>query len=425
MIKVAVFFLFFCFLVFPSITFATSDVLLNEIVVDQSPQSIELLNVSSENRDISSWYLDDNAGTSFFTVPDNTIIYAHSCMVFANEFNLNKSSADMARLFDATAPPTSPSAHLLDSYSYNAGPGGLLSFSRIPDGETWSTASASLGNVNSTGQSCIVVPTSTPTPTVLPTTAPTAGVSVTPTPSQSAIANIHISEAMVNPNVGENEWIELYNDNDFDVNLANWYIDDVENTGSAPKQFSLPISAKSYAVYTLSTGMFNNETDSIRLLNSKQEVVDSFEYSISEKGKSIGRVDFVSDTFCDQTPSQNAPNSECSLMESLSPEPSQTILSTEISNPTYPPQLFTTIQDEVQSMSSPLEEKVDYASIFHPVKKTSIPKKPIQSQTVVLGESIAKKNVYLLSLTKVLPLISGTFPLLSVASFLLKRRVLK
>ena len=124
-----------------------------------------------------------------------------------------------------------------------------------------------------------IEPTKTPTPTPLPSPTPT---------QQPSFDHILISEAMVYPD-GEDEWVKLYNDNDFGVSLTDWYLDDGENTGSSPKQFSLEIPAKGYAKVTIASAMFNNDGDTIRLLDHAQKEKDRITYEVAEKGKAVGR----------------------------------------------------------------------------------------------------------------------------------------
>jgi len=149
------------------------------------------------------------------------------------------------------------------------------------------------------------IPTLTPAQTFFPT--PTAY----PTPTSISYSSIYLSEVMVNPLSGEKEWVEIYNDNDFEVFLNNWYIDDVENAGATPKKFSLTVSPKSYAVIEFSSAIFNNDGDQVRLLDFNKSEKDSFEYSQSMAGKSWGRVDFNSDSWCLQEPTKNQPNGSC------------------------------------------------------------------------------------------------------------------
>jgi hypothetical protein len=116
---------------------------------------------------------------------------------------------------------------------------------------------------------------------------------------------------MVYPEPGEKEWIELYNGNGFSVHLDHWYIDDRENSGSTPKVFSLTIEAHSFASFDISTSLFNNDMDSVRLLDPFKTEVDSFEYMKGFKNNSFSRVSFESDTFCTTTPTKDNQNSDC------------------------------------------------------------------------------------------------------------------
>jgi hypothetical protein len=166
-----------------------------------------------------------------------------------------------------------------------------------------------------------VVPTTTPTASadpILPslsvlTPKPTFFSTPTPTPTPTPISysSIYLSEVMVYPLSGEKEWAEIYNDNDFLVNLDNWYIDDIENAGATEKKFSLTVGPKSYAVIEFSSAIFNNDDDQVRLLDFNKIEKDSFEYSQSMAGKSWGRVDFNSDFWCLQEPTKGRMNGSC------------------------------------------------------------------------------------------------------------------
>jgi hypothetical protein len=152
-------------------------------------------------------------------------------------------------------------------------------------------------------------------PTTIPILTPTQPLFPTPTVSQTpapiSYSSIYLSEVMVNPLSGEKEWVEIYNDNDFEVFLNNWYIDDIENAGATPKKFSLTIGPKGYGVIEFSSAIFNNAGDQVRLLDFNKIEKDSFEYSQSVSGKSWGRVDFNSDSWCLQEPTKNQPNGSC------------------------------------------------------------------------------------------------------------------
>ena len=90
-----------------------AEVVINEFAV-QPTQTVEIFNAASVSADISHWYIDDSGGSTYYTIPANTILPPQTCAVFTGDFNLNKSSADTVRLFTAEYPPTTPSAVLID-----------------------------------------------------------------------------------------------------------------------------------------------------------------------------------------------------------------------------------------------------------------------------------------------------------------------
>ncbi len=325
-IFVAIFILTTCYSILNAFSvFAQSKILINEFIIDPQPQSVEIFNSGTESADLSDWIIDDSGGTTFYTIPKNNIIFPNQCLVFSGDFNLNKSSADFVRLINS-------SQQLIDFFSYKSSSGSGVSFFRFPDGaDTWATGSANFGFYNQTNNSCLMTPSPTPTltPTLTPTIAPTITGSEDPTPTGIPICtgqacltptvtpipqsydNIFISEAFVNPPTGGKEWLEIYNDNDFPVSLNNWYVDDLENAGSSPKIFSLEINTQSYGVFNLTSSMFNNDGDSVRLLDFNKYLKDDFEYGKTKQGKSLGRTSFDSDDFCLQEPSKNSANNPC------------------------------------------------------------------------------------------------------------------
>jgi len=327
-----------------------SKILINEFLIDPQPQSVEIFNSGTESADISDWIIDDSGGTTFYTIPKNNIIFPDQCLVYSADLNLNKTSADTIRLLDNYQ-------QLVDSFSYKSSSGSGVSYFRSSDGSIdWATGSANLGFYNSnTEQTCLpptptsyptqeptmtVVPTektenltptatSTPTPTPL---RPTSTITITPTPQ--SYGKVYISEVMINPPTGEKEWVEIYNDNDFSISLNDWYIDDLEDSGSAPKIFSLEIGKKSFAVFDLSSSMFNNDGDNIRLLDHKKDLKDDLEYNKTDQGKTLGRTHFNSDDFCIQEPSKSSINNPCI-------DPTPTITPTSIIVQTITPTIKT------------------------------------------------------------------------------------
>ncbi len=295
--------LFLIFALMTSNVLAQSKILINEFLIDPQPQQVEIINNGTESADLSGSIIDDSGGTTFYTIPQSSVLQPNSCLVFSGDFNLNKTSADTIRLIS--------NAELIDSFSYKTSSGSGISYQRLPDSENnWTTASANLGKFNShTEQACLI-------PTITPTVPPTP--TETPTPSPISYNNIFISEIMANPESGSNEWVELYNSNDFSVSLNNWLIDDLENNGSSPRMFSLEIPAKSYRLFNLTSSIFNNGGDTVRLLDFNKTLKDDFEYSSSTQGKTWGRIDFSNDNFCLQDPSYESVNNSC-LYPTLNP----------------------------------------------------------------------------------------------------------
>jgi len=304
---------------------ADNNILINEFVIEPA-QSVEILNNGETSVDISNWYIDDSGGSTYYTIPENTIIYPNSCIIFSSNFYLNKSSSDTIYLFDNTSTPLLSSAVIIDSYSYALSPGEGKSYMRVPDGENiWETGIETLGKFNTTNMSCIVLPTNTPTLIPTPEVSPIA-LTLTPIPTDIQIdyENIYVSEVMVNPEKGNYEWVEIYNNNDFYVYLNNWYIDDEENQGSSPRIFSLNIPAKSYKVFELTSSIFNNSGDSIRLLNLNRAEKDSIYYSKSISGKTIGKISIYENETCMQEPSKERENNSCMENNKLENTPTPT-----------------------------------------------------------------------------------------------------
>lgn len=210
-----------------------------------------------------------------------------------------------------------------------------------------------------------------PTSTLTSTPSPTQ----TPTPTLSAsYNNIYISEAFVYPNTGDDEWIEIYNKNDFEVKLEGWYIDDIESSGSSTKSLSLTIPAFGYAVFDLTSAMFNNTGDSVRLLDPTKLLKDSFEYISASKDKSLSRISFDTDDFCLSEKTKSATNGSC-----LNPTPTPTPKNTTTPKPTSAP-------EETQTTSL---ENIETASLYPAGSDRNIVVRtqPAETAPQVLGET--------------------------------------
>lgn len=369
-----------------------TSVFINEFQIEPE-QAVELVNRTMATIDISNWYLDDDGGTTFYTIPAGTTIQPNRCIVLKGSLNLNKSSEDTLRLFDNTALPIEEAAQLMDSFTYPRSPGNLITFQRYPDGGNWATGSATLGAWNETKESCILEPTATPliTPTAKPQ--PTQ----TPTQTHQSISNIYISEFYPAPLSGEKEWIELYNNNDFEVTLTNWYIDDAENAGASPKIFTTRIAGHGYAVVELTTAIFNNSGDQVRILDSAKKVIDELTYDESENGVSIGWDEILGSVYCLQNPTPNKENTSCSqvpkeIVERSFSEDGSVLGITQTSDFTNAPQIKQS--QSTHFLISASLAQFDSISPIHPEAPDQYLK---QSQSVARNLSQAQNDAFPIS----------------------------
>jgi len=349
-------------------------IVINEFTIEPD-QSVELWNSSPDTVNLENWVLDDSGGATFYTLPPNSNILPQSCLVFTSNFNLNRTTPDMLRLFN-------PDHLAVDSYAYTQSPGLNQSWQRVPDGgELWQSGGSTLSQSNTTGESCLRLADPTPTASLTPTTAsdptPTSTNSPSSSPTPPLTRGIYLNEALVNPD-NEAEWIEIYNHNDYTVELTNWYYDDGQDAGATPKPFSLSLPGKSYQVVEMTSAIFNNDQDSVRLLTAQKIEVDSFEYCDSQKGESYSRQTTDESVWCKTTPSKGTVNNSC--LES----PSTIVLGAFDPTPTTTSRLAN--QPSSAVLLTP--KNFTFKSVFYPLK---VPKSKVLGIKTDLKE--AKKQL--------------------------------
>ncbi|MEK6918377.1 MAG: ice-binding family protein [Nanoarchaeota archaeon] len=86
----------------------------------------------------------------------------------------------------------------------------------------------------------------------------------------------------------DNEWIELYNPTDSNVDLANWKIHD--NTGLR-KTLSGTLSAGSYLVVEFNSSVLNNGGDIIKLIDNSESLIDFVSYGTWNDGNTADNAD--------------------------------------------------------------------------------------------------------------------------------------
>jgi hypothetical protein len=126
-------------------------------------------------------------------------------------------------------------------------------------------------------------PTSSPTPTpTSPTPTPTFSPSTTLTPSfQYFSSDVVINEFLPDPPDGEEEWIELYNNTQKEIDLTGWYLEE----GSGAQTFlSGKILPREFFVVEKIKGYLNNSGDIIFLKDKTGKIIDKVTYGNFDDG---------------------------------------------------------------------------------------------------------------------------------------------
>jgi hypothetical protein len=105
---------------------------------------------------------------------------------------------------------------------------------------------------------------------------------------------IFINEILPSPtgSDAEEEWIEIFNPNDFEVNLSGWKIQD---TTGKTKTYIFPketkILAKGFLVLKRpqSKITLNNDGDGLKLIDPSGKTINEISYQKAQKGKSFNR----------------------------------------------------------------------------------------------------------------------------------------
>ncbi len=253
-------------------------------IADEDDEYIELYNANAFDVDISGWKLDDvaNGGTQPYTLPAGTTLRAQRFLVlFRSETGiaLNNSGGDAVRLL-------TPDGVEVESTTYTQTQPDEAYSKSIDGGSDWvRTYPPSPGASNQPAAW-----TATPTPTATPSPTATATPALSPTPYPDGV---FLNEFMPNPEAdwngdgivgdGNDEYIELYNANDFAVDLGGWRVDDAAG-GSAP--YPLPagtvIQAQGFLVFwsrDTSIALNNSGGDAARLLRPDGVEVESHSYT--------------------------------------------------------------------------------------------------------------------------------------------------
>ena len=92
----------------------------------------------------------------------------------------------------------------------------------------------------------------------------------------------------------ENEWIEIFNQNNFEVDLSGWKIKDIEGRVTTYTFLAgTKLSSKEYLVLFRPTTKItlNNDKDGLNLIQPNNEIIDSVKYEKAKKGQSYNKAE--------------------------------------------------------------------------------------------------------------------------------------
>lgn len=307
-------------------------IFISEIMVNPSTGNewIELYNNGAGSVVLDSWAIDDilDGGSSPHVFSATISPYGYAVVDMSGSILNN--SGDSVRLLDAAG-------HEIEVFIYTSSQVDISWGRQSADTDVFCLQTPSKGVANNP---CII-PSGTATPTTTPqggiSTTPSATPTYTPTPTPTPIppSGIYLSELYVNINAGEHEWIEVYNDNRYAVELNTWKVRDA--TDQIIATISAKIEAYRYAVVELTSERMNNTDEQIYLLNPAGVVVDNFTYSDSTKGISWGRSPGNFSVWCLQNSSRNGYNFGCLPESTATPTPTEHLTNTPTPTKTRTP----------------------------------------------------------------------------------------
>mgnify|MGYP001229767201 CR=1 FL=1 len=327
----------------PSVV-AAGTIVINEIMydlpgTDDKHEWVEIKNISNSAVDLTRWKFFDGDGTTNHTLAISAerggqgsliipaggfAILSGNASTFLSDYagfsgtvidtvmNLGNTS-DVLKILNADG-------QVVDEVSYAKEMGGAgdgYDLERVSDYSNQFCASQHLGGsaglanvpncfTPSPTSEASPEPTATPTNTPIPS-ATTVAVKITPTPISSAvtteatsspmpsantIVSLNINEFIPNPEGSdeENEWIEIYNAGETEVNLTGWKLKDASNKGY--NFTNEKIVGKGFLILTRSQTKItiNNDTEVLSLISPQGEIASQIQYSGgSQEGYAFAR----------------------------------------------------------------------------------------------------------------------------------------
>lgn len=267
-------------------TFQSGDITINEIVSDPADgesEWIELYNTTGESIELSGWTIVDGSSSK---TPLSGIISSHGFVVVAKPMGSLNNNGDIIFLKDV-------SGKIIDRLTYGDWDDGNKIDNAVVASDPYSLARINDGFISGSNKDDFAITASTTKglPNIIKSQSDVKRESTTTTAIFSdEDAEIIITEIYPNPDGKDEdeEFVELFNDGDKDIDLAGWVLDDGDG-GSRPfKIGAVIINSGSYLAFNRKTiGLaLNNNFDVVRLYNSVGKLIDEVNYTKSPKGSS-------------------------------------------------------------------------------------------------------------------------------------------
>lgn len=390
---------------------------INPVADGSDTEWVEIYNDENSNVDLTQYFLIDKVNKeikwSENNIPGLNYAIATSNNVLNNDGDTVILKNNLDEVVDiATYSGTITSAQVYARCPNTSGEWTLLNIKTKHDSNFGACPTPSPVPTPTTAITITITPSPTEQITITPVPSVTESPALSPTTNFTTYDNIFISELMAYPGTNQHEWVEIFNNNDFAVTLTNWYLDDIENGGSSPKIFSLAVPAHVYGVINLTSSMFNNTGDNVRLLDFAHVLKDSFEYQETSQNKTLGRTDFNSDSYCEQEPTQGKPNNACLTAPTPTAAPTTKPTPTPKKSPTPTPTKSVALSSinqlsSIQSNNSP--------TVYRKIINTT------SDNEAVLGAATSGKNNNQTQ-ARALSFTSFGYSLLTIISFLFKMK---